>query len=148
MKKKKIHLKLVSYLDDSIKQLEKTVAEFEVEADLDESAVKDPEDLSFQNSAIEMLNHYKSLLVQAKFNRQKLETLPEVKTPKIMPGSVVETKQVLFYIGIPTSPLPFNEDKLLIGISTESKLAKSLKSKKIGDSVTYGKSKLKVLDIF
>lgn len=148
MNKVKILKAIRKYYDDSILQLLKKIEEYKMESDLEESAVLDPEDMSNQSAAVEMLQYYKSLLEQTRFNRNKLDSFPNTSGKKIQAGTVVVTKQVIFYMGVPTSPLPFDENKLLIGLSLEAPLAKKLKSKKIGDSLPYGKLKLAIQNIF
>lgn len=148
MNKDKIIKTIKKYYDDSMLQLQKKVDEYKLESDLEESAVVDPEDMSNQSAAAEMSQYYRALLDQSRFNRNKLDTFPNTLNKKIQEGAVIETKQVIFYMGVPTSPLPFDENKLLIGLSLEAPLAKKLKAKKIGDTLPYGKSKLVIQNIF
>lgn len=147
MNKDKIIKTIKKYYDDSMLQLQKKVDEYKLESDLEESAVVDPEDMSNQSAAAEMSQYYRALLDQSRFNRNKLDTFPNTLNKKIQEGAVIETKQVIFYMGVPTSPLPFDENKLLIGLSLEAPLAKKLKAKKIGDTLPYGKSKLVIQNI-
>ncbi|MEP7267834.1 MAG: hypothetical protein ABI844_09430 [Saprospiraceae bacterium] len=147
MDKKKVLQKLIKYQDNLVVDLQRSVADYKTAADIDEGATIDPEDFSFQSNAIDMMNHYKALLVQALYNREKLDSFTEIPSKRVLPGALVETESMIFFIGIPTPPLPYDAGRMIFGISGETKIAQMMRNKKVGQSFNYGKSRLTIKNI-
>ncbi len=130
-----------------IAEINKTIQGFQQGADLTEGEVSDPEDASFQNNAMDMLHSYQSRLNAATNELNKLENLFELENTAAVAGALVDTGDVLFYIGISTKPILLDDGRQLIGISLDSEIATQLSDKKPGQTIQFGDSNLTIKNI-
>lgn len=145
--KKKIINQILNHQEAVISELKATIQNLEHEADLPEGEVIDPEDTSYQSSSIEMLSHYRTLLVSAENDLYKLNNLAEVETNRVMPGALVVTDEILFFIGIPMKSITMPGGRQLIGVSPDSEIVSQLESKQSGDTFDFGDTSLLIRSI-
>ncbi|HNR09192.1 MAG TPA: hypothetical protein PKM27_17860 [Saprospiraceae bacterium] len=145
--KKKILQQIRNHQEAMISELKATIQNLEHEADLPEGEVIDPEDASFQSASMEMLSHYRTLLVNAENDLYKLNNLSEVETDRVAPGALVVTDEILLYIGIPVKSIPMSGGRTLIGVSPDSEIVNQLEAKKTGDAFDFGDTTLVIRSI-
>lgn len=145
--KKHIIDQILTRQEAVIREFNATIQNLEHEADLPEGEVIDPEDTSFQSTSIEMLSHYRTLLVNAENDLYKLNNLAGVEADRVMPGALVVTDEILFFIGIPMKSITLPGGRQLIGVSPDSEIVGQLESKKAGDSFDFGDTRLVIRSI-
>lgn len=134
-------------LQSNQEELQRSLADYEDAANMDEGDTLDPEDFSRQAEFKEMQLRMKVQLDQIDAQLARLGELMSKKTSSIEPGAIIETKHNLFYIGISFSGIPV-DGKELLGISTETPVYAVLKGKKEGDTFKMGKEEYSIIGIY
>lgn len=138
---------LLADLEKSVATFEERIQELKGVSDLDENSTKDPEDLSNQNVSKDMEMRYNVQLQQAKNDLTAVRQLSEKKNDTIAPGSLIETSQKWFFVGISSPAIDIN-GKELICFSTSAPIFSTLEGKKAGDSFKLGKDTYTISRIY
>lgn len=146
MNKSKIKQKLIEIQEQIINDLKERVnAHYEL-VDLDDNDTLDPEDYSHQNEASDMEQLLSQQLEKAKQDLVKINSIDFSNKTKIELGSVVQTNNFSFIIGVST--LPFQIDnKNYIGISTNAPIYSTMIGKKENETFSYSNNSYHIVAI-
>lgn len=89
---------------------------------------------------------YARQLVEAKNELQKLEKIKLETSEIIKSGSLIETEDTLYFIAAGIGKLEIL-DNMIVVISKESPLAKSMLGKKLNDEIDFNGKKLKIVSL-
>ena len=146
MKREEILGKIIEEQQKVIDNLKQSVERYKTASDIDEDDTLDPEDLSQQTQAKDMQLRYEKMLSDAKNSMNFLNDELANSHEKIENGSLVETNEKWLFVGI--SVPVFNIDgKDVISFSDDAPIFKNLNGKNVGDEITIGENKLKILSI-
>lgn len=126
-----IHLK-----EEEIRSLEQAAGTYAKDADLDEEAVIDADDLSHQNQSTEAA---RNVYVQLEEARQQLEAFRKLHPEDssiITDGSIVITNQVNLVIGLSFKDFEWKGARF-VGITTKAPIFSALSNKRTGDSFQF-----------
>ena len=144
MDKVKIISAIIEEQQKVINSLKSSAERYKSEADLDEDQTQDPEDYSRQNEAKDMQLRYEKLLLTAQKNWNILEKAKSENYTEIEIGTLIETDKNYIFVGI-SLPVFKYEGKDVISVSEEAPIFKTLKSKKIGENLEFGKNIFKII---
>ena len=146
MDKVKIISAIIEEQQKVINGLKSSAERYKSEADLDEDQTQDPEDYSRQNEAKDMQLRYEKLLLTAQKNWNILEKAKSENYTEIEIGTLIETDKNYIFVGI-SLPVFKYEGKDVISVSEDAPIFKTLKAKKIGENLEFGKNSFKILKI-
>lgn len=144
MDKSKIISAIIDEQEKVINNLKSSVERYKTESDLDENQTLDPEDYARQSEAKDMQLRYEKLLKIAKQNLQILEKSTSEVHTEIEVGTLIETDKNYIFVGVSVPVFKYAE-KDVISVSEDAPIFKTLKSKKTGDAVEFGKNTLKII---
>ncbi len=144
MDKSKIISAIIDEQEKVISNLKSSVERYKTESDLDENQTLDPEDYARQSEAKDMQLRYEKLLKIAKQNLQILEKSTSKVHTEIEIGALIETDKNYIFVGISVPVFKYAE-KDVISVSEDAPIFKTLKSKKIGDTIEFGKNTFKII---
>jgi len=136
---KDYQLKLIENLENSIQDKRETV-------DIDEGEVLDPEDYSRQTETGDLVMRLKRQIKLAKNDLIFLDEIPLDPKDKVVLGALVETKDMYFYVGIPTSIFEY-KGKNLVGISTHAPVYQAMLNKSKGEKFKVGTKTYTIVDV-
>ena len=139
--------KLINHHEQLVIELNKTLLDLAEESNLTVDETIDLEDSSYQDYSSDMKLHYDALLSNSLKDLEKLKSFVEASTHEVVPGALVVTDQLLFFIGVATPKLHIKDYQTLIGISIDSEMFMLLKSKQAGDEFEYDQKKLFIRSI-
>jgi transcription elongation factor GreA len=146
MDKRKLLETLIAVQKEKIKELMERIGALSNDLDLDDNDTVDPEDLSHQSEAGEMLHLFRQQLLKSKADLTYLESLDSAEYASIQPGSIVTTQEFHFFIGHTFPPMNWKEGRLM-GISTDSPFYAVLKTKQKGESFLFNNHEYSILSI-
>lgn len=146
MDKTRILQEIMAVLQKYTHQIESSIMRYKLAVTIDEDDILDPEDLSHQAEASDLLLRFKQLLLQAKKQEQFLLTHGTNKTDCISPGALVETKSHYIYIGISVPAFKFN-GKTVVTLSEKAPAYHNMREKKVGEIIELGEHYLKIITI-
>jgi hypothetical protein len=147
MERKAIYTLLLEAQQKAVDNLKNSTKGYETEADIDESdGTIDPEDLSQQDTARDMQMRMNLTLNQAKLDLEKIQSFENVQSDTAVAGSIVETQDKYFFMGVGLSNLEVN-GKEVLGVSTEAPAYAQILGKKTGDTFTLGNQSFKILSV-
>ncbi len=123
-----------------------TIENLKNDATREESATFDPDDMSRQAQAKDLQMRMELQLLKAKKDLEVLKEFRNKEMTEVQPGAVAETSTYWIFVGISSQPIPF-DGKMLICISTDAPIYKSMLGKKKGDSFTMGNKKQTLLNV-
>ena len=129
---------------DSLKQ---SVDRYKIASDLDEESTHDPEDFSQQTQAKDMQLRYEKMLRNAESEMSFLEKETELSHETTENGSIIETEQNFYFVGI-SVPMIKLKEKQIISFSEDAPIFQSMKGKKVGDEVKIADNKEVISSIF
>lgn len=145
--KAKILEKLIFHHEQLVVELNKTIQDLSLEADLPEGETVDLEDASHQNLSSDMKQHYEALVANSQRDLDKLRSYIDIPMDTIGPGALVVTDHVMFFIGVATPKLHLKDYPVLVGISTDSDIFKVLQNKNTGDLFHFDGQMLRIKNI-
>lgn len=131
IRKHLIHLK-----EEEIRNLEQAAGIFSGDADLDEEAVIDADDLSHQSQSTEAAQN---VYVQLEEARQQLDAFRKMHPEDgrvITDGSIIITNQVNMVVGLSFKDFEWKGARF-VGISTKAPVFSALAGKRTGDSFRF-----------
>ena len=147
MNRKDIINKIIEEQKKVIESLESSVERYKVASDIDEESTHDPEDFSRQTEAKDMQLRYEKMLRNAESEMSFLEKETELSHETTENGSIIETKQNFYFVGI-SVPMIKLKEKQIISFSEDAPIFQSMKGKKVGDEVKIGDNKEVISSIF
>ena len=144
MDKVKIISAIIEEQQKVINGLKSSAERYKSEADLDEDQTQDPEDYSRQNEAKDMQLRYEKLLLTAQKNWNILEKAKSENYTEIEIGTLIETDKNYIFVGV-SVPIFKYAEKDVISVSEDAPIFKTLKSKKIGENLEFGKNIFKII---
>ena len=144
MDKAKILSAIIDEQEKVINNLKASIERYKQESNMDEDNTLDPEDYSRQNEAKDMQLRYEKLLLTAQKNWNILEKAKSENYTEIEIGTLIETDKNYIFVGI-SLPVFKYEGKDVISVSEEAPIFKTLKSKKIGENLEFGKNIFKII---
>lgn len=131
IKKHLIHLK-----EEEIRLLEQAAATYSGDADLDEEAVIDADDLSHQSQSTEAARNVYAQLEEAQQQLDAFRKIQPEGVSVIMDGSIVITNQANLVIGLSVKDFEWKGARF-VGISTKAPVFSVLAGKREGDSFRF-----------
>lgn len=147
MNRKDIINKIIEEQKKVIESLESSVERYKVASDIDEESTHDPEDFSRQTEAKDMQLRYEKMLRNAESEMSFLEKETELSHETTENGSIIETEQNFYFVGI-SVPMIKLKEKQIISFSEDAPIFQSMKGKKVGDEVKIGHNKEVISSIF
>lgn len=148
MDRKEILELIISAQEEMVENLEQSVKSYAVEADIDESDGSiNPSDLSNQSTAKDMQLRMELTLSGALNELEKIKQLEDVTSETAIAGSVVETKDKLFFLGSGITKLPLN-GKELLGVSIDAPAYAQIFGKKKGDTFKLADTTYEITDVY
>jgi len=147
MNRKDIINKIIEEQKKVIESLESSVERYKVASDIDEESTHDPEDFSRQTEAKDMQLRYEKMLRNAESEMSFLEKETELSHETTENGSIIETEQNFYFVGI-SVPMIKLKEKQIISFSEDAPIFQSMKGKKVGDEVKIGDNKEVISSIF
>ena len=147
MNRKDIINKIIEEQKKVIESLESSVERYKVASDIDEESTHDPEDFSRQTEAKDMQLRYEKMLRNAESEMSFLEKETELSHETTENGSIIETGQNFYFVGI-SVPMIKLKEKQIISFSEDAPIFQSMKGKKVGDEVKIGDNKEVISSIF
>ena len=144
MDKVKIISAIIEEQQKVINGLKSSAERYKSEADLDEDQTQDPEDYSRQNEAKDMQLRYEKVLLTAQKNWNILEKAKSENYTEIEIGTLIETDKNYIFVGV-SVPIFKYAEKDVISVSEDAPIFKTLKSKKIGENLEFGKNIFKII---
>ncbi len=126
-----IHLK-----EEEIRSLEQAAGTYVKDADLDEEAVIDADDLSHQNQSTEAARNVYVQLEEAMQQLEAFRKLHPEDSSIITDGSIVITNQVNLVIGLSFKDFEWKGVRF-VGITTKAPIFSALSNKRAGDSFQF-----------
>ena len=146
MDKAKILSAIIDEQEKVINNLKASIERYKQESNMDEDNTLDPEDYSRQNEAKDMQLRYEKLLLTAQKNWNILEKAKSENYTEIEIGTLIETDKNYIFVGI-SVPIFKYAEKDVISVSEDAPIFKTLKAKKIGENLEFGKNSFKILKI-
>ena len=140
MDKAKILSAIIDEQEKVINNLKASIERYKQESNMDEDNTLDPDDYARQNEAKDMQLRYENMLKSAKHNLNFLEDSKTKINDKIEAGTVIETDKTYIFVGV-------SAEKDVISVSEDAPIFKTLKAKKIGENLEFGKNSFKILKI-
>ena len=131
IKKHLIHLK-----EEEIRLLEQAAATYSGDADLDEEAVIDADDLSHQSQSTEAARNVYAQLEEAQQQLDAFRKIQPESVSVITDGSIVITNQANLVIGLSVKDFEWKGARF-VGISTKAPVFSVLAGKREGDSFRF-----------
>ena len=147
MNRKDIINKIIEEQKKVIESLESSVERYRIASDIDEESTHDPEDFSRQTEAKDMQLRYEKMLRNAESEMSFLEKETELSHDTAENGSIIETEQNFYFVGI-SVPIIKLKEKQIISFSEDAPIFQSMKGKKVGDEVKIGDNKEVISSIF
>ena len=147
MNRKDIINKIIEEQKKVIESLESSVERYRIASDIDEESTHDPEDFSRQTEAKDMQLRYEKMLSNAESEMSFLEKETELSHDTAENGSIIETEQNFYFVGI-SVPIIKLKEKQIISFSEDAPIFQSMKGKKVGDEVKIGDNKEVISSIF
>lgn len=147
IEKSTVQNKLIYHFEQLCSELNNTLLNLKAEAALTEDETVNMDDASYQNHAVEMIEHYQNLLNNSSAELKKLQSYEKIICHTIQPGALVITEELMIFIGVATPKLHLKDHQILIGISEESPLYKNMHGKKIGEFIPMDDKSLKIRSI-
>jgi len=147
MNRKDIINKIIEEQKKVIESLESSVERYKVASDIDEESTHDPEDFSRQTEVKDMQLRYEKMLRNAESEMSFLEKETELSHETTENGSIIETEQNFYFVGI-SVPMIKLKEKQIISFSEDAPIFQSMKGKKVGDEVKIGDNKEVISSIF
>ena len=147
MNRKDIINKIIEEQKKVIESLESSVERYKVASDIDEESTHDPEDFSRQTEAKDMQLRYEKMLRNAESEMSFLEKETELSHETTENGSIIETEQNFYFVGI-SVPMIKLKEKQIISFSEDAPIFQSMKGKKVGDEVKIADNKEVISSIF
>ena len=146
MLKQKIRKCIENYQTSLIEELENELNYKKDAAEIDGYDVIDADDRSHQSQAqIEEQLVY-DRLQSAKAALVYLKKIPLTESDKVTEGALIETRDLVFYVGIITEK--FTEDgRNIIGISTQAPIYKTLHNQTVNFPFQFARVDCKILSI-
>ncbi len=146
MLKEKIRKCIENYQTSLIEELENELNYKKEASEIDGYDVIDADDRSHQSQAqIEEQLVY-DRLQSAKAALEGLKKIPLTESDKVIEGALIESKNLVFYIGIITQQ--FTEDgRNIIGISTQAPIYKTLHNQTVNFPFQFAGVDCKILSI-
>ncbi|SFI38611.1 hypothetical protein [Halpernia frigidisoli] len=146
MNKKEVLESIIKEQQSVIENLQESVDRYKTASDLEENSASDPDELSHQTEAKDMQLRFEQLHSEAKNNLNLLESEKENSYEEIENGSLIETENFFFFVGISVPSFDLN-GKQVISVSEEAPIFKEMQGKKAGDEFKMGDTDYKILDI-
>ena len=134
MDKAKILSAIIDEQEKVINNLKASIERYKQESNMDEDNTLDPDDYARQNEAKDMQLRYENMLKSAKHNLNFLEDSKTKINDKIEAGGV-------------SFPIFKYAEKDVISVSEDAPIFKTLKAKKTGENLEFGKNSFKILKI-
>lgn len=131
IKKHLIHLK-----EEEIRLLEQAAATYSGDADLDEEAVIDADDLSHQSQSTEAARNVYAQLEEAQQQLDAFRKIQPESVSVITDGSIVITNQANLVIGLSVKDFEWKGARF-VGISSKAPVFSVLAGKREGDSFRF-----------
>ena len=147
MKRAEILQRIIEEQNKVIQNLQESVDRYKSASDLDEDDTADPDDYARQTQAKDMQLRYEKMLVKEKNDLNFVLSEKETSHTEIETGSVVETENHYFFIGV-ALPAFKMESKEVFCISPEAPIFGKLRGKKTGDTIEMGSNTFKITSIF
>lgn len=97
---------------------------------------------------MEMIRNFEKELTFSLREMNFLKSLnPSITNTKVEPGAVVMTKQLNFYISVPTDKIKI-DGETFIGISTKAPIYSVMQDKMKGDSFKFNETEYTILDLY
>lgn len=146
--KSKIFDNIAQQLEKHISQFGESVDTFDTNADIDENETIDMDERSQQDEATDMkqrlerpLEALEHALLQLKSYKKGEESI-EAGT-----GSIVETKESYYVLGIALPPMDL-EGKKVLGVSAAAPFYPSIEGKKKGERLKLGDDEQEILNVY
>lgn len=146
MNKKEVLDRIVEEQKSVIENLQESVDRYKTASDLENNSTSDPDELSRQTEAKDMQLRFEQLLSEAEYNLNELEAERNKSHSEAELGSLVETKDMFFFIGISIPKFEL-EGKDVISVSEETPIAQEMEGKKTGDTFKMGDQELEILSV-
>lgn len=146
MDKAKILSAIIDEQEKVINNLKASIERYKQESNMDEDNTLDPDDYARQNEAKDMQLRYENMLKSAKHNLKFLEDSKTKINDKIEAGTVIETDRTYIFVGV-SVPIFKYAEKDVISVSEDAPIFKTLKAKKTGENLEFGKNSFKILKI-
>ena len=146
MDKAKILSAIIDEQEKVINNLKASIERYKQESNMDEDNTLDPDDYARQNEAKDMQLRYENMLKSAKHNLNFLEDSKTKINDKIEAGTVIETDRTYIFVGVSVPIFKYAEEAV-ISVSESAAIFKTLKAKKIGENLEFGKNSFKILKI-
>lgn len=146
MDKQELLNKIIEEQEKIKENLESNVNRYKIASDLEENSASDPDELSHQTEAKDMQLRFEKLLRFSEQDLNFLQNLPADALEDIEKGSVIETKNTYFFVGVSTANFKYN-GKEVICFTEEAPIFNKIKDKKVGDTFKIGEQELEILDI-
>ena len=147
MNRQEIVTRIIEEQQKVILNLTASVNRYKVASDLDEESTHDPEDFSQQTQAKDMQLRYEKMLRDAEYDLKMLEKEEDASHQIIDSGSIIETDEAIYFIGISVPSLK-SQGKDVISFSEEAPIFDKIKGKKVGDEVEIGENKMTIRAIY
>ena len=144
MDKAKILSAIIDEQEKVINNLKASIERYKQESNMDEDNTLDPDDYARQNEAKDMQLRYEKLLLTAQKNWNILEKAKSENYTEIEIGTLIETDKNYIFVGV-SVPIFKYAEKDVISVSEDAPIFKTLKSKKIGENLEFGKNIFKII---
>lgn len=144
MNKQQIIEAVIASEEHFVEKLSVTLEEYKNASDLDEEATMDRQEMSQANEAKDMQLRMQLQYDKAKVDLEELRNGVTSETSTVANGSLIETEQSFYYVGVPVHSIEV-DGKTLYGISSDSPAYTEVFGKSTGDSITLGENKHKII---
>ena len=146
MKRENILEKIIEEQQEVIDSLRNSVERYKNASDIDEDDTLDPEDFSQQTQAKDMQLRYEKMLREATGVMSFLSEEIKNNHKEIENGSLIETNEKWLFVGVSVPTFKI-DGKEVLSFSDDAPIFQNLKGKKVGDEISIGENKLKIISI-
>lgn len=127
---------LIQLKEKELKNLEQVAGTYAGDADLDEEAVIDADDLSHQSQSTEAARNAYAQLGEARRQLEEFRKMDPEDPSVVSQGTIVITNQVNFVTGLSFKDFEWKGEHF-VGISTEAPVFSVLAGKRAGDAFRF-----------
>jgi hypothetical protein len=146
MKKSKILNEIGAVLQEYKHHIEDSISRYKLAAERDDDDTTDPDDLSHQAEAADLLLRFEQLLSEAHKQELSLSKHTKDKPNCIAPGALAVTKSHYVYIGISVPPFKFN-GKTVITMSEKAPAYHNMQGRKRGEMLELGEYNNRIIAV-
>lgn len=134
-------------LESNLQEINTSLGTYRTSTNIDESDTKDPEDFSQQSESRDMEILMEQQLDNATAQLSRLNALASRTSDAADAGSIVESDDQIFFLGV-SFPTIKNDQKEIIGISSDSPAFQAVRGKGVGDSFQLGQNQFTITAIY